>query len=326
MNIPLTLEEKARRYQAFWLNEPVERPLVGFSLGGWFPLQSYRAMERFKGVNRLRADQLIPEEFLKDYERLVAQWDEVEDDLIRAVGPIPPFPWLEAMLGSNVQIGIESIWAEEGGFDYAGVNKIDASKDNPWRKKYLEFVALLKNHFGDRVPVGQPILRGISDMIAALRGASQMILDLYDRPGDFQRLARICTDLLIGLVKDQQGITGPCLGGYEIEQLSLWAPDRVIRIQEDASALFSPGLYVKHLQEEERRQASVFPYSAIHLHSSSLFLLHHILEIDSLSCIQINKDVGGPEIAQMVPFSKGSRQREEGFSSGENWILRTWGF
>jgi hypothetical protein len=141
-------------------------------------------------------------------------------------------------------------------------------------------------------------------MIAALRGASQMILDLYDRPGDFQHLAGICTKLLIGLVRDQQNITGPCLGGYEIEQLSLWAPDRVIRIQDDASALFSPGLYVKHLQEEERRQASIFPYSAIHLHSSSLFLLHHILEIDSLNCIQINKDVGVSEIAPMVPFFK----------------------
>ncbi len=273
MKIPLTLEEKVRLYQAFWLNESVERPLVGFSLGGWFPLHSFRALERFKSVKGLRPDQLVPEEFLKDYERLVAQWNEVEDDLIRAVAPIPPFPWLEAMLGCTVQVGNESIWAEEGGFDYVGATRIDASEDNPWRRKYLEFVALLKNHFGDRVPVGQPILRGVSDMIAALRGASRMILDLYDRPGDFQHLARICAELLIGLVRDQQSITGPYLGGYEIEQLSLWAPDRVIRIQEDASALFSPGLYVKHLQEEERRQASVFPYSTIHLHSSSLFLL-----------------------------------------------------
>jgi len=106
LNLSLTLEEKAKRYRAFWLSEAVERPLVGFSLGGWFPLQSYRAMERFKGVNGLRADQLIPEEFLKDYERLVAQWDEAEDDLIRAVGPIPPFPWLEAMLGSPSRSGM----------------------------------------------------------------------------------------------------------------------------------------------------------------------------------------------------------------------------
>jgi len=301
---PLTLEEKIKGYQAFWSNQAVERPLIGFSLGGWFPLQSYRAMERFKGLKGLRADQLIPEAFLKDYERLRVQWNEVEDDLIRAVAPIPPFPWLEAILGSSVQVGNESIWAEEGGFDYADMNKLDVSKDNPWRKKYLEFVAALKNHFGVRVPVGQPILRGVSDMITALRGASQMILDLYDRPEDFQRLAKVCTDLLIELVRDQQAITGPCLGGYEIEQLSLWAPDRVIRIQEDASALFSPGLYVKYIQEMERRQASVFPYSTIHLHSSSLFLLHLILEIDSIGCIQINKDMGRSEVLQMVPYFK----------------------
>lgn len=309
MQTRLTLKEKTDRYSAFWSNEPVERPVMGFSLGGWFPLQSYSVMERFKGLKGLAADRIVPEEFFKDYDRLVAQWDEVEDDLIRAVAPIPPFPWLEAMLGSRVQVGNESIWAEEGGFDYADLDRLDLSKDNPWRRKYLEFVAALRDHFKDSVPVGQPILRGVSDMIASLRGASQMVLDLYDQPENFWRLARICTELLVDLVKEQQTITGPFQGGYEVEQLSLWAPDRVIRIQEDASALFSPAFYVKYLQEEDQRQASAFPYSAIHLHSSSLFLLNQILEIDSLNCIQINKDVGGSEIQKMIPFFKMAQTR-----------------
>jgi hypothetical protein len=302
LNIPSTSEEKVERYRAFWSNEAVERPLVGFSLGGWFPLQNYRVMEKFKGLRGVAPDQIVPEEFFNDYDRIVAQWDDVEDDLIRAVAAIPPFPWLEAMLGSPVQVGNESIWAEEGGFDYTDLDKLSLSKDNPWRRKYLEFVAALRDHFKDRVPVGQPILRGVSDMIASMRGASQMVLDLYDHPEDFERLARICTNLLVDLVEEQQTVTGPFQGGYEIEQLSLWAPDRVIRIQEDASALFSPGLYVKYLREDDRRQASVFPYSAIHLHSSSLFLLQQILEIDSLNCIQINKDIGGAEVERMIPF------------------------
>ena len=326
MDIPLTPEEKSIKYQAFWSNDPVPRPLIGFSLGGWFPLLSYKAMEKFRGLKGLNPCMLLPEEFLKDYDRIVAQWDEVEDDLIRAVAPIPPFPWLEAMLGSPVQVGNESIWAEEGGFDYAELNKLDLSKDNPWCRKYLEFVAGLQDHYKNRFPVGQPILRGVSDMIASLRGTSQMILDLYDRPEDFQHLARICSDLLIELVQEQQSLTGPFLGGYEVEQLSLWAPDRIIRIQEDASALFSPSLYIQYLHEEDQRQASAFPYSVIHLHSSSLFLLNHILDIESLNCIQINKDVGGPEIQRMLPFFKmvkklGKRLLIRGKLDGEDLLL-----
>jgi hypothetical protein len=304
MDILVTLQHKLQKYRAFWENEPVERPLIGFSLGGWFPVQSYTALGRFRGRKGIGAAELCPEDYLADYDRLVASWNGAEDDTIRAVAPLPPFPWLEAMLGASVQVGDDAIWAREGGFEYADLEELDLSSGNPWRLKYLEFVAALKGHYRDRCPVGQPILRGVSDMIAALRGATQMVYDLYETPEQFQRLAGLCTDLLLELVEEQQKITGAFAGGYEVEQLALWAPDRIIRMQEDGSAFFSPALYVKHLQEEDARQASYFPYSAMHLHSSSLFLLDRILDIEPLKCIQINKDVGGAEIQKMLPFFK----------------------
>jgi hypothetical protein len=301
---PSTVAGKIDRYRRFWDRTPVERPLIGFSVGGWFPLQSYRAMQKRRGKAALAPDDLNPEEFLDDYEGVVALWDGVEDDMIRGLAPIPPFPWLETMLGCRIQIGAESIWAEEGGFEYADLPRVDFTDENPWRRKYLDFVVTLKGHFGDRVPVGQPILRGPSDMIAAMRGSSEMIFDFYDHPDDFRRLAERCTDFAIGLVRAQHEITGPFAGGYLIEQLGIWAPDRLARLQEDSSALFSPDLYTTLLQPWDRRMADAFPYAAIHLHSSSLFLLDRILDIESLGCIQINKDVGNAAIAEMMPFFK----------------------
>ena len=298
------IDEKIKRYRAFWSKEPVERPMIGFSLGGWFQLKNYSALERFRNGTGLQANQINPEDFFPDYDRIISQWDRIEDDLIRAVAPIPPFPWLEAMLGSKVQIGEESVWAEEGGFEYTRLDRIDYSRSNPWRLKYLEFVAALKGRYGDRYPVGQPILRGVSDMIAALRGASRMVLDLYDHPEDFERLARLCVDLIIGLVREQQAISGSFAGGHIVEQLSLWAPGPILRMQEDASALFSPDLYTRCLQKEDERQALAFPYSVIHLHTSSLFLLDRILRIEPLTCIQFNKDTGDVKSSEMLPFLK----------------------
>ena len=300
----LSFQDKLARYRSFWAKEPVERPIIGFSLGGWFQLKNYTALERLRNQALSKADQLVPEEFFHDYDRIVSCWDEIEDDLLRAIAPLPHFPWLEAMLGRSVQIGNESVWAEEGGFDYNHLDRIDFSPENPWRLKYLEFAAALKDRYGDRLPVGQPILRGVSDMISALRGASRMVLDLYDHPEDFERLARLCSNLMISLVHQQQAISGPFAGGYIVEQLSLWAPERILRMQEDASALFSPNLYTRYLQTEDERQALAFPYSVIHLHSSSLFLLDRILRIESLKCIQINKDAGDVKISEMLPFLK----------------------
>ena len=73
-------------------------------------------------------------------------------------------------------------------------------------------------------------------------------------------------------------------------------------MQEDGSAFLSPALYVGHIRGEDERQASSFPYSVIHLHSSSLFLLDDILDMETLKCVQINKDVGGTDVSGMLPF------------------------
>jgi hypothetical protein len=94
-----------------------------------------------------------------------------------------------------------------------------------------------------------------------------------------------------------------------IEQFALWAPERTIRMQEDASALFSPDLYTRLLQEEDRKQAAAFPYSLIHLHASSLHLIERIARIRELRCIQINKDTGGTEIEREIPYFRTVQDR-----------------
>jgi hypothetical protein len=311
MGQPASLETKIRRYRAFWNRATVDRPIVGFSLGGWFPLESYSAMEKLRGLPRLQPEMIRPEALFADYDRLVETFDRVEDDVIRAVAPIPPFPWFEAMLGVPVEVGNESIWAREGGFDYLQMDRLDFSPQNPWRRKYLELVAALTDRYRGRVPVGQPILRGSSDLVASLRGSQQMIFDLYDCPGLFQKLAAKCTHLIIELVEEQHRISGHFAGGTVIEQFALWAPGRIIRMQEDASALFSPDLYSKLLQGENRKQAAAFPYSLIHLHASSLHLIDRISEIEELRCIQINKDTGGTEIEREIPYFKTVQEREK---------------
>ena len=259
-------------------------------------------MQRFRGQPTLAAREVDPQAFFNDYDRIVAYFEHVDDDVIRGVAPVPPFPWLEAMLGCRVQVGDESIWVEEGGFDYGALGDLNLAANNAWRKKYLEFAQALRDRYRDRCPVGQPILRGVSDMIAALRGTTTMVTDLYDYPGQYRRLGRMCSDLLLDLIKEQHAVTGSFQGGYVIEQFSLWAPGETIRTQEDASALVSPDLYVRFLKEEDRRLAAAFPYNLIHLHGSSLFLLKEILEIKELNRIQINKDVGGATIEKELPF------------------------
>ena len=90
-------------------------------------------------------------------------------------------------------------------------------------------------------------------------------------------------------------------GGYFDAQYSLWSPRPIMRLQEDATAVYSPALYRKFVQPVDRALASRFPCSFMHLHSTSMFLLDAFLEIREIQCFEINKDALGPSTAAMIP-------------------------
>ncbi len=92
------------------------------------------------------------------------------------------------------------------------------------------------------------------------------------------------------------------MGGYFDAQYSLWSPGPIIRVQEDATAVYSPQLYRKLVQPVDRMLAGQFANSFIHLHSTSMFLLDAFLEIQEIQCFEINNDVCGPPLEKMVPY------------------------
>ena len=90
-------------------------------------------------------------------------------------------------------------------------------------------------------------------------------------------------------------------GGYIVGQYEIWAPDQVIRIQEDFSVMYSPQLYSKFIKSLDKRLADVAPYTLIHLHASSIFLIDQFLEVSKINAFQITKDLGSTKLSDMIP-------------------------
>jgi hypothetical protein len=65
----------------------------------------------------------------------------------------------------------------------------------------------------------------------------------------------------------------------------------------------------------------------MHLHSTSMFLLESILEIDEIACFEINHDALGPPLDRMIPrFQRVQQARKPlvirgSFSAGEMRLL-----
>ncbi len=303
------LEAKLARYRNFWDNKPVDRPLVGFDVAGWFPFRRFSDLRKIPDGGHIEPGALDPRRCLPDYREAHLRALEVPDDFIKGVSPISAIPWLEAMLGCRLRRNGDGVWAEERRADWGELANLDFPSSNPWFRLYTDFVKALSAQAGGEHPVGVPILRGVSDLMGALRGHTESIIDCMENPEDSRKLARKCAAVLIRVTRAHHAACAPFAGGHFIEQYSMWAPGPLVRMQEDASAVLSPEIYRSIVMEADRAIARAFPYSLIHLHSSSLFLIDLFLEIREIGVFQINRDVGEMGLPEMMPHLKKIQDR-----------------
>jgi len=234
---------KIARYQAFWNRTDVSRPLVGFSLAGWFPLQEFAACQAWWPAEYLTPDMIDPEAFLADHLRMLGEGESIDDDLIRGACPGQvAIPWLPGMLGCKVRILPQNILGEEQNLSWEEALRVCLDRDSGWFQKYMEFSAALFRAANGRFPVSHAAEIGPTDLHAVLRGHTQSVLDLVDEPGKSQELLYRAAAVFIELAEEFWRRAPLFCGGYFDAQYSLWAPGPIVRMQEDATAVYSPAL------------------------------------------------------------------------------------
>jgi len=292
---------KIARYRAFWNRDPVPRPLVGFSLVGWFPAEEFAACKAWGCAHALTPEMIDPEAFLADHIRILREGETMDDDLIRGACPGQvAIPWLPGMLGCRMRILPQNVLGEEQHLSWDEALKIRLDRGNPWFRKYIEFAEALVRIADGGFPVSHSAEIGPTDLHAVLRGHTQSVLDLTDEPERsaeiLSRAGEVCREATEEIWKRLPLFHG----GYFDAQYSLWAPGPIIRMQEDATAVYSPALYRKFVQPVDRMLAARFANSFMHLHSTSMFLLDAFLECEPIQCFEVNNDALGPPVREMA--------------------------
>ena len=295
--------DKIARYRTFWNRDEVKRPMAGFSLVGWFPLGEFAAAKSWGCDGYLTPEMIDPQAFLEDHFRMLREGEAMDDDIIRGACPAQvAVPWLQGMLGCPMRVLPHNVLGEERHLPWAEALAVQLDRGNPWYRKYMEFADALVGASGGAFPVSHSPEIGPTDLHAALRGHTESVLDLADEPERsaalLERLAGIFRDITEDLWKRLPLYAG----GWFDAQYSLWAPAPIARLQEDATAVYSPSLYRRFVQPVDRMLARHFGGAFIHLHSTSMFLLDAFLEIEELRCLEINQDALGPPVPKMVPY------------------------
>ena len=301
-------DEIIQRNVAFVNRDPVERPLFGVWIGSYIPSQLYRkAVESFSPGNKpITPEAIDPKVFLADVDRLFWEHEQVGDDLIWSATPLIGFPWMEAVIGCPIYGSSGSFWAVPFVDVWDKLDEINFSPENKWFQKILEFKEVFIERSQGRYPIAtspSPI-RGPGDMMGAALGQQRLCLASYDNPERIKRLASIYTDIWLRVNKLQIEKTPRFREGYVVAFYNIWTPDFCQYSQEDSLDYLSPKIFREILLKNHIRIFNNFEYPFIHLHPNSLYCLKDLYKISNLKVIEINKDLFGPSIFELLPTLK----------------------
>lgn len=296
------LEKRLALHKAFWDGAVMDEPIVSFRIGDYFFADKFKAnLPLLVKGHVLTPEQVMVDDYLEDYERMYLDCERTGQSAFFTADPCTGIPWIEGMVGCSI-VGEEvSFMATPTCESIEEIGEIQFDPSHPWMQKYIEFLEKLGKLSADRFPVGQPIMRGTTDVIGTMMGQSELACATMTDPELVHlRFGQVAT-LLRAVIEEQYRHVKPFLGGYAAGFYHLWAPGSLIWYQEDLSAILSKRHFDEYLRETSERICSGYDYSFVHLHPNSFFHLDGILSLKNLCAVQINKDVSGPTVEEMLP-------------------------
>jgi hypothetical protein len=300
MKTTAQLNESIERFQrVFWNKASEDRPPVGIvNTDIYLPLKYLR---RPLPGPLVEPGEVRAEAVMTDYEFAFAERPVNCDDWMPFAAPWRAIPWLEAWCGCPVRLSPGSLAPD------SICGTLEALADAPMPAREDWFTCLRQQ--AEWLQAGAPtdcwisptILRGPSDVLAAMRGLTNFLCDLRDAPAMIAQAAARIHQLLMRAIEQHFSLVKPKLGGYG-HIFGYWAPAPTIALQEDVLGLCHPRLYqdlfMNWTAEAVQRLGSCVVF---HLHSTGFQHFRHVLRIPGLAGLQMTIEANGPPLADLLP-------------------------
>ncbi len=199
---------------------------------------------------------------------------------------------LAAILGGVFEGGEDTIWI------HPNPNYSDNIVFDPNHPNYLlhkELLKACKQKAQGHYYVGMPDLMEGLDVLAAIKGTDQVLLDTVMQPEVLEHQMQQINDIYFQVFDELYDIIRE---GDEMAfcYFSSWAPGKMSKLQSDISTMISVDDYRRFVQPFIREQCQKIDYTLYHL--DGVGAMHHLdalLEIKELNAIQWTPGVGEPQ-------------------------------
>jgi hypothetical protein len=294
------LRESIQRYQeCFWDKKSADRPPVGvYDERIFLPINFLRRPFPRPTVSPedVTSDLAMPE-----YEYSFAKRAVSCDDYMAFSAPWRGVPWLEASCGCTVRYAKGSLAPAHFVESAEDLADLPIPAPNGWLDCLRRETERLESQAPPDCWISPTILRGPSDVLAAMREMRAFFVDLHDHPEALATAAARLNQLLIKALDLHYSIVRPKLGGFG-HIFGYWAPGRTIVIQEDVMGMCSPDMYrdifMPNNAEVVRHMGD---YVLFHLHTTGYKHYKHVLDIPGIAGLEIGMESIGPTIVDLVP-------------------------
>ena len=199
---------------------------------------------------------------------------------------------LAAILGGVFEGGEDTIWIHpHPNFDPS----IPFDPNHPNYLLHKQLLRCCKQCSKGHYYVGMPDLMEGLDVLAALKGTDQVLIDTVMRPEEVERQMQRINDIYFTVFDELYDIIRE---GDEMAfcYFSSWAPRKMTKLQSDISTMISEDDYRRFVLPFIREQCQRIDYTLYHLDGvGAIRHLPALLEISELNAIQWTPGVGEPQ-------------------------------
>jgi hypothetical protein len=226
----------------------------------------------------------------------------------------PVFP--AGVGGCNVKWDQHTCWPESTATSIEDAMAPSLNLNHPLWMKYRErFQALVDADFAEAMlaPAGE---LGPFDLLAAFVGAELLCMECLTNPESVANLARAATDFWIAFYDLNMSLLSKDDG--VATWFGLFCPGKGQLWSEDFTALCGPTVYKDLVLPCDVRIVEHTDTQYIHVHSSAIECLDHILKIPGLSGIEVSNDPNGPPLEAILEWAR------EAYDKGKSVMLSNW--
>jgi hypothetical protein len=203
---------------------------------------------------------------------------------------------LAMFLGSKPGFAEDTVWFHpciENELEPEKLPPLRFDDNNDWWKISAQVIRSCAELSRGKYIVGCPDLIENMDVLSSLRGAQTLCMDMLERPewveqkiGEINEVWFAAYQRIYDLIKLEDGSSA--FGAFYI-----WGPGKVVKLQCDSSAMFSPKMYKRLVLPALTAQCEWLDHSLYHLDGTQAMIhLDTLLQIEPLDAIEWTPQAG----------------------------------